>query len=326
MFTLSIILLVVALIAIGTSFFIRPSDEFEAEAAQSVRKYVRIGGGVATGLSVLCFVFSMVITVPAGHAAVGTLFGEVYKEAKYEGLHFVNPLSKWTEFDCRQKTLKESAKVPSADQLLTGMEISIQYRGLRAKTPSILKETGNLDAAVEVHLVPYMRSKLRELGKTVDNAEGWYQNEVQERVQKGLETALQSKMAEKGIQVQQVLIRDITLPPTIAQGIKEKKLREQEAEKEKAELRRFETEQQKKVKTAEAEKRAAEMEAAKVKVLADAKAYEIKKINQAISQNPAYIKLEALKALQSISKDPNAKLYFLNGDSPQPLPLMNIGK
>jgi len=93
----------------------------------------------------------------------------------------------------------------------------------------------------------------------------------------------------------------------------------------KSELRRFTTEQQQKVAQARAEKDAAKERAEMVMVLADAKAYEIKKINEAISTNPAYIKLEALKALQAISKDPAAKLYFLNGDSPTPLPLMHLG-
>ena len=45
----------------------------------------------------------------------------------------------------------------------------------------------------------------------------------------------------------------------------------------------------------------------------------------AIDSNPAYIKLMALKSLEAISKDPAAKMYFLNSDSPQPLPLMHLG-
>jgi len=32
-----------------------------------------------------------------------------------------------------------------------------------------------------------------------------------------------------------------------------------------------------------------------------------------------------LEALKAISKDPASKVYFLNGDSPTPLPLMNLG-
>ena len=52
---------------------------------------------------------------------------------------------------------------------------------------------------------------------------------------------------------------------------------------------------------------------------------EIEKINTAIVNNPNYVKLQALEALKAISKDPASKIYFMDGDSPSPLPLMNIG-
>jgi len=32
-----------------------------------------------------------------------------------------------------------------------------------------------------------------------------------------------------------------------------------------------------------------------------------------------------LEALKAISKDPASKIYFMDGNSPSPLPLMNIG-
>ena len=60
-------------------------------------------------------------------------------------------------------------------------------------------------------------------------------------------------------------------------------------------------------------------------MLADAQAYEIEKINSAIGSNPNYVKLQALEALKAISKDPASKIYFMDGDSPSHLPLMNFG-
>jgi len=90
-------------------------------------------------------------------------------------------------------------------------------------------------------------------------------------------------------------------------------------------LERFKTEQQQKVALAKAESEAAQEQAAKQRVLADAQAYEIEKINNAIGNNPNYVKLQALEALKSISKDPASKIYFMDGNSPSPLPLMNIG-
>ena len=53
--------------------------------------------------------------------------------------------------------------------------------------------------------------------------------------------------------------------------------------------------------------------------------YKIDKINTAIGNNPNYVKLQALEGLKAISKDPASKIYFMNGDSPSPPPLMSIG-
>ena len=136
---------------------------------------------------------------------------------------------------------------------------------------------------------------------------------------------MQSYLGPKGVDVEAVLIRDITLPPFITKAIEGKKEREQEVQKQKAELERYQTEQQQKIALAIAEKDAASAKAEERRLLADARAYEITKINDAIGKNPNYVKLQALEALQAISKDPAAKVYFINGDSPQPLPLMHLG-
>ena len=274
----------------------------------------------------LMFGSRIIVTVPAGHVAVAALFGQVEPESYQEGLHFpVNPLLKWYFFDARQKTLKDQANVPSQDQLQTKIDVSVQFRLIGGMAGSILKETGSFQDAVNVHLVPKLRSLLREQGKSVARAEDFFAEETQEKLQIGIEAGLRLYLQDKGIEAQAVLIRDITLPPFITRAIESKKEREQEVEKQRAELERYRTEQQQLIAQAEAQREAAEQEAQKRRLLADAQAYEINKINEAISSNPAYLQLQALEALKSISKDPSSKIYFINGDSPQPLPLMNIG-
>jgi regulator of protease activity HflC (stomatin/prohibitin superfamily) len=166
---------------------------------------------------------------------------------------------------------------------------------------------------------------LREQGKAIIRAEDFFLEETQQNLQTSLLTGLEDYLIEKGVNVGAVLIRDISLPPFIIKAIESKKEREQEVEKQKAELERFATEQQQKVAQATAESEAAKEQANKKRVLADAQAYEIEKINKAIGSNPNYVKLMALEALKEISKDPASKIYFMNGDSPSPLPLMNIG-
>jgi regulator of protease activity HflC (stomatin/prohibitin superfamily) len=144
-------------------------------------------------------------------------------------------------------------------------------------------------------------------------------------LQNALESGLRDHLGPTGVIVSAVLIRDITLPPFIVQAIEQKKEREQAVERERAELERVRTELQQEVARAQAGREAAEEEAARMVILADAQAYEINAINNAISDNPAYIQLQSLEALKAISKDPASKVYFLDGSSPSPLPLMHLG-
>lgn len=277
-------------------------------------------------VAVIWIATSSLVTVPVGHVGVASLFGKVEKDPYLEGLHFpVNPLYRWHFFDTRQKTLKDTASVPSQDQLQTKIDVSVQFRLIGDMGPTVLQETGTFADAVNVHLVPKLRSLLREQGKSIRRAEDFFLEDTQEQLQTSLEAGLAEYLIPKGIELQAALIRDINLPSAITRGIEAKKEREQEVEKQKAELERFATEQQQTIVAAEAQRLAAEQEAEKRRVLADAQAYEINKINEAVASNPAYLQLQALEALKQISKDPSSKLYFLDGSSPMPLPLMNIG-
>ncbi len=265
-------------------------------------------------------------TIPPGRVGVATLFGSVQADGFSQGLHIpVNPLYRWTLFDAREKTHLETANVPSQDQLQTKLDVSVQYRIDGQMAPQILEQTGDEIAAVRVHLIPKLRSLLREQGKSVVRAEDFFQEATQEILQTSLTTGLHDFLAPKGIIVTAVLIRDITLPPFIVEAIEKKKEREQAVERERAELERVRTELQQEVARAEAGREAASQEAERKRILADATAYEIERINSAVANNPAYIQLQSLEALKAISKDPASKIYFMDGSSPSPLPLMHLG-
>lgn len=265
-------------------------------------------------------------TIPPGHVGVATLFGNVQAQGYEQGLHIpVNPLYGWTVFDAREQTHLETANVPSQDQLQTKLDVSVQYRIIAAMAPVILEQTGDARQAVRVHLIPKLRSLLREQGKSIKRAEDFFKEETQEMLQIGLTEGLSAYLAPKGIEVSAVLIRDISLPPFIVLAIEKKKEREQAVEQERAELERVRTELQQHVARAAAGREAADEEAARIRILADAKAYEIMQINKAVANNSAYIQLQSLEALKAISKDPASKIYFLDGSSPSPLPLMHLG-
>ncbi len=266
-------------------------------------------------------------TIPPGRVGVATLFGNVQLQEYSQGLHIpVNPLYGWVLFDARQQTHLETANVPSQDQLQTKLDVSVQYRIDGSMAPDILQQTGDANAAVRVHLIPKLRSLLREQGKTIKRAEDFFQEATQETLQLALTDGMAEYLAPKGIIVSAVLIRDIQLPPFIVAAIEKKKEREQAVERERAELERVRTELQQQVARAEAGFQAAEQEAARKRILADAQAYEITAINKAIARNPAYIQLQSLEALKAISKDPASKIYFMDGSSPAPLPLMHLGE
>lgn len=265
-------------------------------------------------------------TVEPGHVSVATLYGKIQPRAYEAGLHIpVNPLFDWHVYDARSKTHMETADVPSQDQLATTVDVSVQYRIDGAMAAQILAETGSAEQAVNVHLIPKLRSSLREQGKSIRRAEDFFLEETQQRLQDSLQVELSTFLAPKGIAVEDVLLREIRLPPRLVAQIEEKKEAEQQAERQKARLDQFRTEQEQKIAQAEAERRAAEEEAAMMKVLADARAYEIERVASALVDVPGYIQLEALRTLAAMAKDPAAKLYFLDGDSPTPLPLMHLG-
>ncbi len=281
---------------------------------------------VAGAVLLVLIGMQFVKTVPPGRVGVATLFGNVQPEGYTQGIHIpVNPLYRWTLYDARQKTHLETANVPSQDQLQTKLDVSVQYRIDGNMAPDILEQTGDENAAVRVHLIPKLRSLLREQGKSIKRAEDFFQEATQETLQSALTDGLRDYLEPKGILVSAVLIRDITLPPFIVEAIEQKKEREQAVERERAELERVRTELQQQVARAEAGREAAEQEAARKRILADAQAYEITQINNAIARNQAYIQLQSLEALKAISKDPASKVYFMDGSSPSPLPLMHLG-
>jgi len=78
-----------------------------------------IAGSVAVLVIVGLLAASRIfVSVPVGHVAVATLFGEAQDRAFEEGLHFpVNPLFNWHFFDARQKTLYQEAAGPRPTRL-----------------------------------------------------------------------------------------------------------------------------------------------------------------------------------------------------------------
>jgi regulator of protease activity HflC (stomatin/prohibitin superfamily) len=281
---------------------------------------------MAVVLFVLMFAPRFVRVVPAGHVSVSELFGQVDPEPLQPGFHVVNPLLRFHEFDVRENTHKEAAQVPTRDQLQTKVDVSIQWRIDPSMAATIFQKVGTREQAKNVYLIPKVRSLVREQGTTIEKAEDFFQEETRTRLESALQDGLRTYLTPLGIDIKAVLIRDINLPAVLTKAIEQKKEREQAVERQKAELERFRTEKMQNVAEAQAQRKAAEEDAQRIRVLAQAKADEIRLINDAIAQNPAYIQLQSLEALKQMSKDPAAKIYFMDSNAAQPLPLMHIGE
>ena len=287
----------------------------------------KVALALIAGLLVLMFGQRFYHSVPAGHVGVAIFLGEVQEQPYVEGPHWVlNPLLSWVDLDARQDTFKISQlEMPTRDQLLSKVDLSIQWRLDQSRAPDIYRDTGDKDRIIAVHLHPKTRSLVRELGTRIERAEDLFKDEVRDKLAAEIERELKAYVEPKGILVDSVLLRNINLPPVLAEAIGRKKEREQEVERQRAELERVKLEQEQQVAQAQASRRAAEEDAKRLRILAEAKAYEVRTINEAASGNPAYIQLQSLEALKKMAEDPAAKLYFMDSNAPSPLPLLNMG-
>ena len=262
-------------------------------------------------------------TVSPGHNKVATLFGEIRDEPLGEGFHIVNPLLKFYIYDLRVHTETwEKVQVPSQDKLKTSMDISVTFKINPSHTPTMLQETGGLNDVVVKLLPPKVRSLLREAGKTVAKSQDFYLDTTQRDMQAFMEDGLTDYMFKKGITVEAVLFRDITLPQVVTSAVIQTKERQEQLEREKAQLRIVEQQAQQQVKQAEAREQAAKSDANAKRTLADAEAYQIEKLADAQARANTVLAKSVTSSLikyNSIAKWNGAYPQTLMGGGPEGL-------
>lgn len=238
--------------------------------------------------------------VDPGHTGVQVLGGNVVGQVD-NGWGFVNPLSSIEEFDCRQKTMDfKGTTIRAKDQLETHFDISVQYNAVSALAAEMYENTGNLEAVVSTHLVPKFRSVARDSGRTVEDSKQFFVEDTQNAMTGFMLDNLQTFCAPKGINVTAVLIRSISPPEFIEQAVQRREEREQETDRQRAELERFEIEQQQKVAAATAERDAALLQAESIRNLAQAEADAVRMRGEAIAANPEVLRLEYIQAWDGV--------------------------
>jgi regulator of protease activity HflC (stomatin/prohibitin superfamily) len=172
-------------------------------------------------------VISAIRIVPAGHVGVIDLFGRVNPRVLNSGINFVNPFSKVVNVSIRTQEDKETMNVPSKEGLNVALDVSVLYRPEPAKVAEIYKTVGQ--DYQDVILIPQYRAAAR--GVTVTHeAKALYTSE-RELLAQGINDSLRNLIGDRGIIIERVLLRAITLPPTVSGAIEQKLKAEQEAER-----------------------------------------------------------------------------------------------
>ena len=263
-----------------------------------------------------------IAVVPSGAAGVrvsetsGTLPGTLYP-----GVHFVTPVLEHVEsFDTRDKLFttgvsedvkgvpqkKSALTVQAKEGLSLGLAITVRYR-LDPKRLDYIQS--HLPQPVETELVPpVVASVWRELAPSYTVREMF--SSKREEVREKAAGIITSKLGKDGVIVEEVMLRDIQLPPEYAKGLQDLLLKEQEDDQ----LTVQTDMQQKQVRISELEAEAAKVQqvkqaegAAQVRVLeakgeADAMQYTLPLKEKQIQQS----KLEAEARKEATIKNAEA--------------------
>lgn len=184
--------------------------------------------------------FSMFKVIDAGQVGVKTLFGKVENNVLYSGLNVINPLVEVTMFDTKtqnytmsgvhdegMKSGDDAIRVLSADGLEVIIDLSVLYKVKASETPKILREIGK--DYVDKIVRPVSRTAIRDNAVYYD-AVALYSTKRQEFQDKIYKTIGES-FAKRGLELEQLLVRNITLPESVKKTIESKINAEQEAQK-----------------------------------------------------------------------------------------------
>lgn len=192
---------------------------------------------VLLGLSTACFV-----QIEPGQVGVKTLFGKIQEGTLTEGLNFVNPLVEVAKFDVRTQNYTMSAvhdegekrgddaiRVLTADGLEVVIDLSVLYHITPDKAPDILRNIGGREVITDKIIRPLARTKIRDNAVSYD-AVALYSTKRDEFQQKIFQD-IEKNFTARGIVLENILIRNISLPESVKLTIESKINAEQESQK-----------------------------------------------------------------------------------------------
>jgi len=169
------------------------------------------------------------VTIDSGKA--GVLYktfggGVVTDEAPMgEGFHIVAPWNKVYNYEVRQQEVLEKMNVLSSNGLDIKLEASAWFEPIRKDLGKLHQEKG--EAYIQRVLLPTIRSAARSVvGRYTP--EQLYSSK-RDAIQQEIFDETQKIVQGEYIQLNEILVRDVTLPPTIKDAIERKLKQEQES-------------------------------------------------------------------------------------------------
>lgn len=289
------LLIVLGLLAFAASFFLAGQDSPSARFSG----IIRIAGIV---LIVIGASFSMFKQVDSGQVGVKRLFGKVQSDVLYSGLNVVNPLVEVTPFDVKTQNytmsgihdegMKEgddAIKVLTADGLEVTIDLSVLFRVRAVQAPKILQEIG--EDYIDKIVRPVSRTAIRDNAVFYD-AVALYSTR-REEFQSKIYNTISKSFTKRGLELEQLLVRNITLPESVKKTIESKINAEQDAQKMTFVLQK--------------ERQEAERRRVEAQGIADYQRI------LAIGLTDKQLQYESIKAQKEIALSPNTKVLIMGG-------------
>lgn len=271
-----------------------------------LEKFKSVGRLVGLLFIVIGIISSSVKQVDAGEVGVKILFGSIQNDVMSSGLHFINPLLDVKMIDIKtqnytmsgindegNKVGDDAIKVLTSDGLEVTIDLTVLYRVIASDAPKLLRETGSdfRDKIVR----PITRTKIRDNSVYYQAVDlfGNKRDEFQIRIYKSIEETFKTR----GLMLEQLLVRNITLPNSVKSAIESKINAEQDAKKMEFVLLK--------------EKQEAERKRVEAQGIAD---YQ-RIINTGLTSQQ--LQYEQIKALKELALSANAKVIVMGkGNSP----------
>jgi regulator of protease activity HflC (stomatin/prohibitin superfamily) len=269
-------------------------------------KFAGTGRIVALLVIVLGIATSSIKQIDAGEIGVKILFGSIQNDILGSGLNLVNPLMDVKKLDVKtqnytmsgvqdegNKSGDDAIRVLTSDGLEVTIDLTVLYRIVSTDAPKLLRETG--DDFRDKIVRPITRTKIRDNAVYYQAVDlfGNKRDEFQQRIYKSIE----DDFKKRGLMLEQLLVRNITLPNSVKASIESKINAEQDAKKMEFVLQK--------------EKQEAERKRVEAQGIAD---YQ-RIINTGLTDQQ--LQYEQIKAMKELALSPNAKVIVMGkGNSP----------